>query len=278
MTKPLRNHKSPHFLAESIPVEFLVIHYTAQSLKSTLDIFLSKEGQVSSHLIIGKNGELYELVKCWDGVCYKAFHAGKSRWREDKKLWENFNSFSLGIELVNPNGNLFPYAEPQKQTLFKALKHLQTMYPTLKNPHRILGHEHIAGFRGKADPGYFFDWNEFFKENFSTQKPPQRNSLYSKTKQQTLSRILKNPTHLEDRIAKKISIILENSFPFWIKKWQLKLVMPPKKGQVIVEYVLLLAIAATLAMVLINFTDTSDSAFGRSWKKMLTIIADDLST
>lgn len=221
MLEPSKQYRSPNFVAESVPVEFLVLHYTAQSLKGTLDIFLTSKSRVSSHLLIGQEGDLYELVKCWDGTCYKAFHAGKSFWKEGVKLWKNFNSFSIGIEIINLNGNLFSYTEPQKQTLVKVINHLKEVYPALKNLHRILGHEHISGFRGKADPGCLFEWNELFKNCFPKEKHiPQRTPVYSKHQGQAILKILNNPTHLSDERAKKISLILENPFPFWFKKLQ----------------------------------------------------------
>ena len=224
MIKPSKQYQSPHFLEKSIPVEFLVLHYTAQSLEGSLDIFLSEKSKVSAHLLIGQEGEVHELVKCWEKPCYKAFHAGRSHWMEEEKLWENFNSFSLGIELVNLNGNLFPYTKLQIQALFETIRHLQQIYPALNKPHRILGHEHIAGFRGKVDPGCLFDWNQLFKEAFPSQTSPLRPSIYSQKQGASILRTLKNPSSLEDSKAKKISLILENSFPFWFKQWQLRFI------------------------------------------------------
>ena len=52
-----------------------------------------------------------------------------------------------------------------------------------------------------------------------------------------------------------------------------------KKGQVIVEYILLLVVSVSIALILINLTKiTTDSVVSKSWKKMLKIIAEDVST
>ena len=155
-----------------IKVEFLVIHYTSVSLSKTLEIFQNPSSKASSHLVVDKNGTIYELVPCLkDNNCFRAWHAGDSCWETEGKKWKQFNNFSIGVELVNRNGNLYKYTEEQYnslQTLMKKLKHL---YPALRNPNRILGHEHIAGYRGKVDPGYYFNWQVFFNMNYSGKTP-----------------------------------------------------------------------------------------------------------
>lgn len=222
---PLQKYKSPHFDSVSIPVEFLVIHYTAQSLKESLKIFLSKNRRsspVSCHLLIDRRGKVFELVSCWNGVCHRAFHAGKSQWTEGKKTFQSFNDFSIGVELVNLNGNFYPYTNSQYQSLFQTLFHLKKIYPTLQNPQRILGHEHIAGFRGKADPGIQFQWRRLFHEVYKI-TPPKRPSLFSEKQIESLSPFFKKS--LSDEKAKEVSLILESSVPFAIKKRRLKLLM-----------------------------------------------------
>ena len=215
--KPIETFQSPHFSPVRISVEFLIIHYTAQSFQGSLDIFLSKsEPQVSCHLLIDEKGQVYELVKCWNNFCQKAFHAGKSRWKDfNGKDWKNFNAFSIGIELVNLNGNVFAYTEEQYKALFKVIQHLRTVYSNLKTPYRILGHEHIAGFRGKVDPGTFFDWKRLYKAVYRKDC-----SLSSQlTEKQTKSlRFCQQIMQGNDKLARQINLILEKPLPFWIKK------------------------------------------------------------
>ena len=203
--------------APGIPVEFVILHYTAQSLKGSLDIFLSSRS-VSCHLLIDTQGSVYEMIPCWDGVCKKAFHAGRSVFIDptDKKQWSQFNDFSIGIELVNWNGNLFPFTKAQYQSLFQTLNHLKKIYPALNSEDRILGHEHIAGFRGKKDPGFLFDWPFLFQELYGKQK--QLKSSLTKKQVQSLDFLKEN---WDDEKAKKISLILEKNQPFWLKKAQL---------------------------------------------------------
>ena len=222
---PRREHKSPHFDSHPISVEFLILHYTAQSLKETLNIFLSDSPPVSCHLVIDRKGEVFEMVSCWEGVCHRAFHAGKSRWTDPKnpaKNWESLNRFSIGVELVNWNGNFYPYTEAQYQSLFQVIHHLKALYPKLKNPHRILGHEQIAGFRGKVDPGLQFNWQRLFQEIYKSTSPPERASRISENQVKSLTHFLNN---LNDEKAKKLNLILESSSPFWFKKWRLKQLM-----------------------------------------------------
>jgi len=209
-----KKYCSAHFEDTVIPVEFVVLHYTAQSLKESLNIFLSSK--VSCHLLIDREGSIYELVDCWEGKVKKAFHAGQSLWQDsDGKTWEAFNNFSLGIELVNWNGNFFPYTKQQYESLFQVLNHFKAKYPQLKNPNRILGHEQIAGFRGKKDPGFFFDWQALFKNIYLDADYPIREPALTKRELESLDFLKK----WNDKKAKRVSLLLENqNYPFWFKK------------------------------------------------------------
>ena len=156
-----------------IPVEFLVLHYTAVDLRETLAILTDPDSGASAHLVIDTDGQVYELVECLDGRALRAWHAGVSRWLH----WQGLNDCAIGIELVNFNGNVFPFTDAQYHSLQLVLRQLQTHYPKLYDHERIIGHEHIAGFRGKADPGLCFDWSRFFAENYPDAVAPQRSSV-----------------------------------------------------------------------------------------------------
>ncbi|MBE8221844.1 MAG: N-acetylmuramoyl-L-alanine amidase [Bdellovibrionales bacterium] len=157
-------------------MSFIVLHYTACSLKETLKIFLDPKSKVSAHFVIDVDGKIYNCVE----INKSAWHSGQSCFSDTQnKDLKNFNDFSIGIELVNLNGNLFNYSEHQYDSLFYLVKYLQTKYPLLKDPNKILGHEHIAGFRGKADPGYFFDWKKLFAICYENQTPPIRKPIIS---------------------------------------------------------------------------------------------------
>ena len=172
-----RNYSSPNCDPVLIPVEFLVLHYTAGDLVSTLDLFLDPEQQVSSHLVIAEDGEIYELVLCWEGAVHRAWHAGRSYWVDGNKRWQDFNNFSIGIEIVNLNGNLLPYTQAQYAALKDVTEHLRRQFPALDSPERIIGHEQIAGWRGKVDPGVHFDWGLYYDQNFEGLSHPERRPI-----------------------------------------------------------------------------------------------------
>ncbi|MCB2022503.1 MAG: 1,6-anhydro-N-acetylmuramyl-L-alanine amidase AmpD [Burkholderiaceae bacterium] len=98
---------------------------------------------LSSHFVIGRNGELKQFV----GGDERAWHAGRSVWRGR----ENCNDFSIGIELEGLEGRAF--APPQYTALLELLPALARRYPV----RGIAGHEHVAPMR-KADPGAGFEW------------------------------------------------------------------------------------------------------------------------
>lgn len=170
--------RSPNFSDLQIPVEFVVLHYTAASLERTLEIFTSRQTEVSAHLVIDRDGVVYELVECLEGAAKRAWHAGRSYFEAYQagtlRKLDGFNDFSLGIELVNLNGNVFPYTEAQYASLFSLIDSLKSRYPALQHPEAIIGHEQIAGFRGKADPGRYFEWERLFAVCYPNQGVPTR--------------------------------------------------------------------------------------------------------
>ena len=179
---------SPNCTKKIIPVEFLVLHYTAVDLERTLAIFQDTQCQVSAHLVVGEDGSVFEMVNCLEGKAYRAWHAGESHWQQ----WQAFNDFSIGIELVNLNGNLFEFTDAQYESLQKVVYQLKKYYPALQHAERVVGHEHIAGFRGKADPGYCFNWERFYRECFPGQPVPQRKALMPEKLQQSLMQLARN--------------------------------------------------------------------------------------
>jgi N-acetylmuramoyl-L-alanine amidase len=178
-----RTVQSPNFSDVEIPVRYVVLHFTAAPLGRTLDIFTDPATEVSAHLVIDRDGAVYELVECMSGVAKRAWHAGKSRLEangaNDRRLVEGFNDFSVGIELVNLNGNVFPYTEAQYRSLFSVIESLKVSYPELARPESIVGHEHISGFRGKSDPGRLFEWARLFLVCYPEQGAPERRCLCS---------------------------------------------------------------------------------------------------
>lgn len=172
------SRRSPNFTELEIPVEFAVLHYTAASLNRTLEIFENRASEVAAHLVIDRDGTVYEVVPCLDGKPLRAWHSGRSRFvtsaGAEQRVFEAFNDFAIGIELVNENGNIFPYTDAQYAALFAVFERLKTLYPALQRPQSVVGHEQIAGFRGKVDPGRFFEWQRFFSVVYPGQGMPAR--------------------------------------------------------------------------------------------------------
>lgn len=159
-----RDFSSPYFSKEKIPVEFLVLHYTSCDLKRTLEIFNDPVKRLAVHFVIDTDGTCYDLGDFYEGPIRKGAHAGKSILEIDKQQFSGFNEFSIGIEMVNLNGNILDFSDRQYESVVALTKHLQERFPNLKKAQRLVGHEHIAWWRGKCDPGLRFNWFRYLGE------------------------------------------------------------------------------------------------------------------
>ncbi|MDM8548045.1 1,6-anhydro-N-acetylmuramyl-L-alanine amidase AmpD [Candidatus Venteria ishoeyi] len=166
--QPARHCPSPNYNQRpaDTPINLLVIHnislpagefgnanidllFTNQLDSKAHPSFDSLEGlQVSSHLLIRRDGELVQYV----ALEQRAWHAGLSSFQGH----QGCNDFSIGIELEGTDD--LPYSEAQYPVLIAVTQCLQTHYPHLQH---ICGHEHIAPTR-KTDPGPAFDWQRFY--------------------------------------------------------------------------------------------------------------------
>ena len=85
---------SPNIGPGKLDPKFLVIHYTeGASLAGSVLWLTNKESLVSSHLAIGRDGTIIQMVP-FDRI---AWHAGVSTWDGLTDL----NRYSIGIELDN---------------------------------------------------------------------------------------------------------------------------------------------------------------------------------
>ena len=129
-------------------VKYIVLHYTGMiNLQSAYCRLNSTLSDVSAHYLISRSGKIYNLL-C---LKLKAWHAGKSQWKNDK----NINDNSIGIELEN-KGHDYGYTEftdRQYKSLKKLLHFLKTIYRI--NDECILFHSDISPNR-KKDPGEKF--------------------------------------------------------------------------------------------------------------------------
>jgi len=180
---------SPNYDPRPIDVRFLVIHYTAVDLARTLEIFTDPARKAAAHLVVDTDGAIIECVPCWEGEALRAWHAGVSRWHDGEQHYEALNDWAIGVELVNNNGNILPFTDAQYTALARIVDHLRRNYPALADTAAVLGHEQIAGFRGKADPGWQFDWNRFFALCYPGQPAPPRPPICPPTLRDALARL-----------------------------------------------------------------------------------------
>ena len=154
----IKQYLSPNFsknLRKISKIQYIIIHYTGMnSQKVAIKKLQSRVAKVSTHYLISKRGVIYQMVKDQ----YVAWHAGKSRWGNDK----NLNLKSIGIELVNKGDEKFPIL--QIQSLCMLIKYLKDKHKIQKK--NVLGHSHIAPGR-KIDPGVHFPWKKLSNQNLS---------------------------------------------------------------------------------------------------------------
>lgn len=127
-------------------LDTLVLHYTALDLQSSLRVLRYRD--VSVHYVLAEDGTAYKILND-DEV---GWHAGVSFWRGRRDV----NARSIGIEIVNLDGNLHPFPDVQITALIDLCKKIQRDNPGIlaKN---IVGHSDVAPKR-KVDPGKLFPW------------------------------------------------------------------------------------------------------------------------
>ena len=129
-------------------VKYIVIHYTGmKSLHLAYKKLSDNQSNVSSHYLISRKGIVFNLL------CpkFKAWHAGKSKWRNDI----NINEYSIGIELEN-RGHEYGYSnftKKQYHSLKKIIIFLKKNFYIKEN--NIIYHSDISPNR-KIDPGEKF--------------------------------------------------------------------------------------------------------------------------
>ncbi|MGJ7460352.1 1,6-anhydro-N-acetylmuramyl-L-alanine amidase AmpD [Halomonas sp. MA07-2] len=114
--------------------------------------------RVSAHLLIRRDGECVQFVP----FHRRAWHAGRSRWRDGERQRAALNDFAIGIELEGDE--VSPYRLAQYGALSRATADLLATYPGLDEA-RITGHARVAPLR-KSDPGPAFDW-AFFRQRLA---------------------------------------------------------------------------------------------------------------
>ncbi len=134
----------------------IVIHATTQdSVEQSLHTLRTRNsgGPVSSHYLVGRNGDLYQLV----AEDRRAWHAGPGSWGTISDV----NSASIGIELDNDGSE--PFSDAQ---IDKLLVLLEDLCKRLDIPrYQVIAHADMAPTR-KSDPGVLFPWARLAQAGF----------------------------------------------------------------------------------------------------------------
>ncbi len=173
-------HKNTEKFKEGRP-DSIVIHYTAGRNAATSAAFLAGDVKASAHLVIGRDGAIFQLVP----FNIIAWHAGESSYNGIS----GFNAYAIGIELDNagpltPVGNIFESWFKGKYPANEAFYGIHRNENTARYWHTytekqvavceeicgllireykiksILGHEEISVGR-KTDPGPAFPLDTF---------------------------------------------------------------------------------------------------------------------
>ncbi|MCL4144342.1 UNVERIFIED_CONTAM: hypothetical protein GTU68_056447 [Idotea baltica] len=139
-----------------------------ESAEEACDRLCDPDIEVSAHYVLGKNGELAQLVDEKE----RAWHAGASYWMG----CEDLNSASIGIEIDNNGAR--PFEDEQYTVLIKLIQDISRRWEIA--PTAVLGHQDIAIGR-KFDPGPWFDWARLDAAGVSS--PPRAQVYREKTEQ-----------------------------------------------------------------------------------------------
>ncbi len=174
--KQLNCPKNKQVFGANLP-DSIVIHYTAGSSAESSAKYLCKDNiKASAHLVVGQEGEIYQLVP-FNTI---AWHAGNSAYGTRK----GYNRYSIGIEIDNPgvltktengyktwfgakvdadnavkakhrNESFERYWHVYTEQQIMAVHEICELLTEEYNIQQILGHEEISPGR-KKDPGPAF--------------------------------------------------------------------------------------------------------------------------
>ncbi len=133
------------------PVSVLVLHHTAGSLPSSLEILQGKDPKhkVGVHYVVTDEPKPRVIRMVLESMA--AYHAGKSAWGP----LEGLNQHSIGIEVINYDGNVYGYSDAQADILFALCSEIVRRHDL--RPWNIVGHSDVSVGR-KVDPGSKFPW------------------------------------------------------------------------------------------------------------------------
>jgi N-acetylmuramoyl-L-alanine amidase len=134
----------------------VILHYTGMpSGAEALAWLRNPQSEVSAHYFVWEDGRIVQLV----AEARRAWHAGISVWKGERDL----NSFSIGIEIVNPGHDfgLPPFPDPQIAAVIALARDICDRHAI--KPERVLAHSDVAPAR-KIDPGERFPWARLWRE------------------------------------------------------------------------------------------------------------------
>lgn len=145
---------SPNFgpRREGMRPDAIILHYTGMETGEAAEAWLcDPRSEVSAHYLVYEDGTIVQMVRETD----RAWHAGKGSWGGKSDV----NSFSIGIEIVNPGHSLGYCDFPAVQTDAVAALCRGICERHAIPPERVLAHSDVAPGR-KIDPGEKFPWAE----------------------------------------------------------------------------------------------------------------------
>ncbi|MEW4448676.1 N-acetylmuramoyl-L-alanine amidase [Qipengyuania sp. JC766] len=158
-----RETRSPNWNERKLPISMVVIHYTEMEDKGfAIERLCDPEAGVSAHYVIGKGGEVVQLVP----EEKRAWHAGVSYWRGHRDV----NSASIGIELDHP-GHKYGYQgfpDAQFEALVPLVARMVKDYDIPRA--NVVGHSDVAPAR-KIDPGELFPWDRLAEYGLCLPRP-----------------------------------------------------------------------------------------------------------
>jgi N-acetylmuramoyl-L-alanine amidase len=149
----MRYIPSQFFNDRQTNIDVLMFHCSALSAQKMVDIL--NQAELSCHYIVDTDGSVTKLVE----ENKRAWHAGLGSWR---KIQEDMNSHSIGIELSSPSLGQNPYPQQQIESLITLSKEIINRWHI--KPQNIIGHSDSAPTR-KPDPGKAFPWQFLARHN-----------------------------------------------------------------------------------------------------------------
>jgi N-acetyl-anhydromuramyl-L-alanine amidase AmpD len=153
---------------QGMGVSAIVLHATVGEASPSLNWLVNPSSQVSCHYLIDRDGAVYQLVEEQD----RAWHAGPSFYAG----LNDWNNFSIGIEMVNRNDGVDPYNPPLVEACKQLCIYLVAKYGIARE--MIVTHQMISGaLTGKSDPKGFPLAN-FVNAVMTSLPPPVRQAAW----------------------------------------------------------------------------------------------------